>query len=98
MDLQLNPLRWIATGLLLAVLTGTGAMVAGFPFLTTHAADVRVPLIGELHVPSALFFDAGIFCVVLGSTLLILIALAHQSIRSRRHAQDGEAGVDGDTH
>ena len=56
--LQLNPLRWIAAGLLLAVLTGTGAMVAGFPFLTTHTADVRVPLIGELHVPSALFFDA----------------------------------------
>ena len=96
--LQLNPLRWIATGLLLAVLTGTGAMVAGFPFLTTHTGDVRVPLIGELHVPSALFFDAGIFCVVLGSTLLILIALAHQSIRSRRHFQDADAGVDGDTH
>jgi hypothetical protein len=35
-----------------------------------------------------MFFDAGIFAVVAGSTLLTLIALAHrlQSIRGRRLA------------
>jgi multicomponent K+:H+ antiporter subunit A len=38
-----------------------------------------------------MFFDAGIFAVVVGSTLLTLIALAHQSIRGRRlAAQAGE--------
>ena len=44
-----------------------------------------MPLLGEVHVGSAMFFDLGVFCVVLGSTLLILVALAHQSIRAHRH-------------
>jgi len=90
--LALNPLRLIAVGLLAAVLTGTGSMLLGYPFLTSHAAHVMLPVIGEVHVPSATFFDVGVFSTVLGSTLLILVALAHQSIRSRRQvAQDAEA-------
>jgi multicomponent K+:H+ antiporter subunit A len=84
--LTLQPVRWIASGLLLALFTGAGAIAAGFPFLTTHSADVRVPLVGVVHLPSALFFDLGVFAAVTGATLLILIALAHQSVRSRRHA------------
>ena len=43
-------------------------------------------MLGELHVPSALFFDMGVFALVLGATMLILTALAHQSIRSHRWA------------
>ncbi len=90
--LTLNPLRLIAVGLLAAVLTGAGSMLLGYPFLTSHAAHVTLPVIGDVHVPSATFFDVGVFSTVLGSTLLILVALAHQSIRSRRRtAQDEEA-------
>jgi len=37
-------------------------------------------------VPSALFFDIGVFTVVVGATLLILTALAHQSVRSHRES------------
>jgi multicomponent K+:H+ antiporter subunit A len=84
--LRLRPLRWIASGLLIALATGLGAKGAGYPFLTTRTFDVAVPLIGELHVPSATLFDAGVFAVVVGGTLLILVALAHQSIRSHRRA------------
>jgi len=89
--LEVNPLRWIAIGLLAAVGTGAGAMVAGYPFMTTHTAHFSVPVIGVVHVPSAIAFDVGIFAVVVGSTLLTLIALAHQSLRGRRiaaHASD----------
>jgi len=97
--LELNPLRWIALGLLAAVGTGIGAIVAGYPFMTTHTAHVEVPALGVLHVPSAMFFDAGIFAVVVGSTLLTLIALAHQSIRGRRlAAQAAEQSVAQDAH
>jgi multicomponent K+:H+ antiporter subunit A len=85
--LLLNPARWIATGLVLVAATGAGAIVVGFPFLTTHVAHADVPLLGTLHVPSALFFDLGVFATVVGATLMILIALAHQSVRSRRGAQ-----------
>ncbi len=83
-QMSLRPLRWMGTGLLLATLTGAGAMLLGYPFLTTHTAHLDLPILGDIHVASALFFDTGIFTVVVGSTLLILTALAHQSVRSHR--------------
>ena len=82
--MSLRPLRWLGTGLLCATATGIGALCFGYPFLTTHTAHLDVPLLGDLHVASALFFDIGVYTVVVGSTLLILTALAHQSVRSHR--------------
>jgi len=40
----------------------------------------------------AALFDLGVFAVVVGSTLLLLTAIAHQSLRARRQlaAQDEE--------
>ncbi|MDG5734475.1 MnhB domain-containing protein, partial [Acinetobacter baumannii] len=35
-QMSLRPLRWMGTGLLCATLTGVGAMLLGYPFLTTH--------------------------------------------------------------
>ena len=83
--LPLYPRRWIASGLLLALGTGLGAVALGYPFLTSHTAHLHLPLIGDLHVASAMFFDMGVFAVVVGSTLLILTAIAHQSVRSHRY-------------
>jgi multicomponent K+:H+ antiporter subunit A len=79
----LRPPRWIAFGLLLALATGLGALAVGYPFLTTHTAHFTLPGIGALHLPSATFFDLGVFAVVVGATLLLLTALAHQSLRAR---------------
>lgn len=81
---DLAPPKWIAGGLLLALLTGAGSWALGYPFMTTHTAHVTLPWIGEVHLPTAALFDAGVFAVVLGSALLILTALAHQSLRVRR--------------
>ncbi|MFF7709448.1 monovalent cation/H+ antiporter subunit A [Pseudomonas sp. NPDC007930] len=82
--MPLRPLRWLATGLLCATATGLGAVGVGYPFLTTHTAHLHLPLLGDLHIASALFFDIGVFTVVVGSTLLILTALAHQAVRAHR--------------
>ena len=82
--LHLHPHRWLALGLILAVVTGLGALVLGYPFLTSHTAHFSLPILGELHMPSAFFFDLGVFSVVVGATMLILTSLAHQSIRSHR--------------
>lgn len=82
--LHLRPLRWLSFGLMIACATGLGAIVLGYPFLTSHTAHVNFPVLGEIHIPSAFFFDLGVFVVVVGATMLILVALAHQSIRSRR--------------
>lgn len=86
--LQLRVIRWIAVGLLLALGTGLGALFFGYPFLTSHTAHLTLPLLGEIHLASAMFFDAGVFATVVGATLLILTALAHQSVRSHRKAPE----------
>jgi multicomponent K+:H+ antiporter subunit A len=77
--LSIRPLRWMAAGLALAVATGAGAWLFAHPFLTSHVAEL-----GGLHVPSAFFFDLGVFSLVVGGTGLLLIALAHQSTRAHR--------------
>ena len=82
--LSLRPYRWITCGLVAACVTGMGAWLFGYPFLTSHTAHLRLPLLGDVHVPSAFAFDLGVFLVVVGVTILILIALAHQSTRSHR--------------
>jgi len=82
--LRLRPHRWIAWGLATACGTGLGAWLLGYPFLTSHTAHLALPVLGEIHVPSAFLFDLGVFLVVVGATMLILVALAHQSLRSHR--------------
>jgi multicomponent K+:H+ antiporter subunit A len=47
-----------------------------------------VPLLGNLHLPSAFFFDLGVFALVVGATMLMLIALGHQSVRAHRAGRD----------
>ena len=86
--LRLRPHRWLGFGLLLACTTGLGALLWRHPFLTTHTAHVYWPLVGELHLPSAFVFDLGVFTVVVGATMLILVALAHQSLRAHRQSED----------
>jgi len=93
----IQPHRWIASGLFLAAFTGMGAWVAAHPFLSSHTFHFTLPLFGPLHLPSAFFFDLGVFLTVVGSTMLILIALAHQSLRSRRLLETGASLVKGDS-
>ena len=82
--LTIRPLRWIAAGILLALATGAAAWLFGGAFLKSDVAHLELPLLGALHVPSAFFFDLGVFMLVVGATGLVLIALAHQSTRAHR--------------
>ena len=61
--------------------------------LTPHliAAPILLPLLGDIHLASALFFDIGVYAVVVGSTLLILTALAHQSVRAHKPGLQAKA-------
>jgi len=93
--LTIQPVRWMSAGLLCATATGAGAWVFGFPFLTSDFHYLELPLIGKIPLTTALLFDIGVFAVVVGTTALILIALAHQSIRSPRTARSSEATGEG---
>ena len=83
-QMSLRPMRWMGFGLFSATLTGLGALFAGYPFLTTHTWHFNLPLLGDIHVASALFFDVGVYAMVVGSTLLMLTALGHQSVRAHK--------------
>jgi multicomponent K+:H+ antiporter subunit A len=90
--LRVLPVRWIGAGLLLAAGTGLAAMAFGRPFLTSYFRQVEVPLLGALPLASAVVFDLGVFCLVVGATTLMLIALAHQALRRpRAPVHDAEA-------
>ena len=82
--LRVHPLRWMALGFLFAAGAGAGSWLFSYPFLTSHSAYAELPLLGAVPLASALIFDLGVFSLVVGATALMLIALAHQSIRSHR--------------
>jgi multicomponent K+:H+ antiporter subunit A len=86
----------MSLGLLCAAFTGLGACLAGYPFLTSYFAYMDVPVIGRIPMASALLFDLGVFMLVVGSTVLILIALAHQSIRRHRPAHVDASAYSGE--
>lgn len=84
--LRVHPLTWMGLGLLSAVAAGMLAWGASLPFLTARTVDVHLPILGDIHLSSVLLFDLGVYLLVIGATLLMLVALAHQSLRSPRHA------------
>ncbi|PJF11291.1 monovalent cation/H+ antiporter subunit A [Pseudorhodobacter sp. MZDSW-24AT] len=94
--LTILPIRWMGIGLVIAGLTGMGAFVFGYPFLTAHAQYITLPLIGKVPAATALLFDAGVFALVVGATVLMLIAIAHQSLRVAR-LRDRDSGGQAET-
>ena len=72
---------WIAAGLIVALLTGLASWLFGRPFLTSAFGHFELPLIGGFELASAMTFDLGVYFVVVGATLLILInlGLAHHA-------------------
>jgi multicomponent K+:H+ antiporter subunit A len=84
--LRIRPILWIGWGLMASLVTGLAAMALGYPFLTTAFTYLDIPLIGKVPLASALIFDIGVFTLVVGATVLLLIALAHQSIRGPKPA------------
>lgn len=81
---RLHPQYWIAFGLLAAGSAAMGVWWFSKPFLSSVAVDLHIPLIGAVHLSSVLLFDIGVYTLVVGATVLMLIAIAHQSLRLYR--------------
>ncbi|MBS1223405.1 MAG: NADH:ubiquinone oxidoreductase subunit 5 [Proteobacteria bacterium] len=65
----------VGLGLLAATLTGLASLAFGYPLLTSTFGHWRWPVVGEIELASAMAFDLGVYLVVVGATLLILIHL-----------------------
>ncbi|MCG9915994.1 MAG: monovalent cation/H+ antiporter subunit A [Phenylobacterium sp.] len=71
----------IGFGVMAAAVTGLAAMVFGVPFLTSAYEYVPIPLIGDVGLSSALAFDIGVACTVVG---VVMLALHHLSSVAQR--------------
>jgi len=66
----------IGVGLLLAVSTGISSMIFGYPFLKHFFGSFQIPIFGEVELTTALPFDLGVYLVVVGAALTIILAIA----------------------
>ena len=67
-----DPMKYIPIGLLLAAGTGIAAMFFGGEFLQSAYVPLKLPVVGKLGFSSAAVFDAGVFFLVVGITLLMI--------------------------
>lgn len=71
---NLNPVRIIAVGLSIALISGLFALVGGDPFMTALWADFYLPVIGRPGTP--ILFDIGVFILVIGIVLKITFSMS----------------------
>jgi multicomponent K+:H+ antiporter subunit A len=82
-----QPTRFLALGLLLAAGVGVASWSFGRPFLTSAHGHIRLPLLGEIELASAMIFDLGVFIVVVTVVLTVLSGLGELSLRQRQQQE-----------
>lgn len=70
-----HPGLLLGSGLFLSAGVGLVALVAGGEVLQSWIRDFHLPLIGDVHLVTSLFFDIGVFLVVIGLVLDVLRSL-----------------------
>ncbi len=91
--LLVRPRVLMPLGLLIALATGVVPMLFGQPFLKGWHGYVDLPLFGPVELATAMAFDAGVFMVVIGTTITIIDLLADDSELARL-GLDQESGSD----
>lgn len=71
---KFHPGLLMPIGLALAFISGVAPLLFGLPFMTGLWYPEAIPVIGA--VGSALFFDIGVYLVVVGVTLTIIFTIA----------------------
>jgi multicomponent K+:H+ antiporter subunit A len=70
---------WLGWGLLIAAASGMGSWLFGAPFLTSTYDYPWLPGVGGVPLASASAFDLGVFVVVVGATMVMLLSIARLS-------------------
>lgn len=76
-----DPRLPLALGLLVATLTGMGALLVGGDFLESAYVEATLPVLGKVKFVSALIFDIGVYLVVVGLVLGLLRTLGAEAER-----------------
>ncbi len=73
--LPLEPGRILGAGLAISAGTATASLLLGAPALSSAVFQVTLPLLGDVKLVTALFFDLGIYMIVVGLVLDVLRSL-----------------------
>lgn len=76
--LQIDPHLLIGSGLFLALVSGAFSLLLGQQLLTGLWFTLTLPIFGELELGTPLIFDIGVYMVVSGVMLMIILALAEE--------------------
>ena len=72
----IDPRDLLGWGLTLATVSGVPAVYQGKPFFTALWLETELPLLGETKLGTPLLFDIGVYAVVIGSVLTVVLSLA----------------------
>lgn len=76
--LRIDPHILIGLGLLLAVGSAAASLFLDEAFMTGLWTEVHLPVWGEVAIGTPVFFDIGVYLVVVGVTLTIIFTLAEE--------------------
>jgi multicomponent Na+:H+ antiporter subunit B len=76
--LGVTPRALLGVGLLVALASGLLAVLAGSSFLTARWDSLPLPGVGQVDVGTPLLFDVGVYLVVVGMALTIVLSLAEE--------------------
>lgn len=76
--LSADPRTFIAIGLLVAMGSGVVSLLLGEPFLTGKWIQLSLWPLGEVYIGTPLFFDIGVYLVVFGVTLTMVLSVAEE--------------------
>ena len=73
--LPLDAGKILGAGLLLSAGTGAASLLVGAPVLSSALIEIDVPVLGTVKFVTALFFDLGVYLIVVGLVLDVLRSL-----------------------
>lgn len=73
--------KMTCVGMLISIITGIVPLLAGYAFMDHTVWHTHLPILGADHLPSATFFDLGVFLIVLGTLTTIFVELGLEGQR-----------------
>jgi multicomponent Na+:H+ antiporter subunit B len=76
--LRVDPRLLVAVGLAIALASGGLGLLGDMPFLTGKWLVLEGWGLGEVHIGTPLLFDLGVYLLVMGAALTIIMAMAEE--------------------
>ena len=73
--LSVQPWTLIGSGLLLALSSGCISLLRGLPYMTGTWQKISIPDLGEIELGTPVLFDVGVYLVVIGIAVSIILPL-----------------------